>query len=162
MARVMAVKSRQHLEDAALGASGLVDRHFILALYDEGQRGCTASSTSAHFRQTERALGSFFKQKRCRYERTRRPSPAAYALPLFCRCEDFLTDSTVFPFPFADKLDEHGIWWEDVLQTAKARLSQSDGTPSRLARRFGEHTHTPPRRVFRHSLKSATSRFESF
>ena len=65
----MAIRSRKHLEDAALGEENLVDRHFVLALYDPGE------------------------------------------------CEDFLHFETRFPYPFADKLDPHGIWWEDVLQT---------------------------------------------
>jgi hypothetical protein len=101
--RCIKVKSRQHLEDLALGEDRKLDRHFVLALYD--------------------------------------PS-----------CEDELDFEAVFPYPFADKLEVHGIWWEDVLQTAKARLRDDSGKPvdgrssahsfavghaSRIARRFG-------------------------
>ena len=82
------MRSRKHLEDAALGVEGRVDRHFVLALYDEGE------------------------------------------------CEDYLTYTTRFPYPFADKLDPHGIWWEDVLQTAKTRLTDADGQPSRIAKKL--------------------------
>ncbi|KAH8076273.1 hypothetical protein JL721_266 [Aureococcus anophagefferens] len=88
-ARAINVRSRKHLEDTALGDDGRVDRHFVLALYDEGE------------------------------------------------CGDFLRYETRFPYPFADKLDPHGIWWEAVLQTAKARLSDPDGSPSRIAKKFG-------------------------
>ena len=87
-ARVLNVRSRKHLEDAALGEDGRVDRHFVLALYDEGE------------------------------------------------CEDYLTFTTRFPYPFADKLDPHGIWWEDVLQTAKTRLTDADGQLSRIAKKL--------------------------
>ena len=87
-ARVLNVRSRKHLEDAALGVDGRVDRHFVLALYDEGE------------------------------------------------CEDYLTFTTRFPYPFADKPDPHGIWWEDVLQTAKTRLTDADGEPSRIAKKL--------------------------
>ena len=82
------MRSRKHLEDAALGEDGRVDRHFVLALYDEGE------------------------------------------------CEDYLTYTTRFPYPFADKLDPHGIWWEDVLQTAKTRLTDADGQPIRIAKKL--------------------------
>lgn len=87
--RVLHVKSRKHLEDAALGVNGRVDRHFVLALYDEGE------------------------------------------------CEDYLTYVTRFPYPFADKLDPHGIWWEDVLQTAKTKLTDADHQLSRIAKKLG-------------------------
>ena len=70
-ARAINIRSRKHLEDTALGEDGRVDRHFVLALYDEGA------------------------------------------------CEAYLSYETRFPYPFADKLDAHGIWWEDVLQTAR-------------------------------------------
>lgn len=99
-ARTITIRSRKHLEDAALGDDGRVDRHFVLALYDEGF------------------------------------------------CETFLTYETRFPYPFADKLDPHGIWWEDVLQTAKARLTGADGQPSRVARRFGVDPKSCPSIVF--------------
>lgn len=113
MARVMAVKSRKHLEDVALGEDGLVDRHLVLALYDPGQ------------------------------------------------CEDFLTFSALFPYPFADKLDEHGIWWEDVLQTAKARMTEEDGkTPSRIAKRFGIDPKSCPTIIFARNGSSLWDDFE--
>ena len=53
-------------------------------------------------------------------------------------CEDFLTYRTKFPYPFGDRQDAHGIWWEDVLQPTKARLSDLENAtePSRLARKF--------------------------
>ena len=47
-----------------------------------------------------------------------------------------MTYTTRFPYPFADKLDPHGIWWEDVLQTAKTRLTDADGQPSRIAKKL--------------------------
>ena len=36
------------------------------------------------------------------------------------------TTHNALPYPFADKLDPHGIWWEDVLQTAR-RVDRPDG-----------------------------------
>lgn len=112
MARVIAVKSRKHLEDIVLGENHRVDRHLVLALFDPGQ------------------------------------------------CEEWLTYSTIFPYPFADKLDDYGIWWEDVLQTAKARLTEDDGvTPSRIARRFGIKEGHCPSIVF---ARNGSSLWEDF
>ena len=104
-ARVLNVRSRKHLEDAALGEDGKVDRHFVLALYDEGE------------------------------------------------CEDYLTFITRFPYPFADKLDPHGIWWEDV------RCGVVRGAFVEVSRRWrGGGDSRPPKRVASHVLPSSRSR----
>jgi len=55
-------------------------------------------------------------------------------------CETTLRDRLQFPYPFAQQSDDLGIWWEDVLQTAKA-LSTAQGRPdgeaSDIAGKFG-------------------------
>ena len=38
-----------------------------------------------------------------------------------------MTYTTRFPYPFADKLDPHGIWWEDVCKQPRRRLTDADG-----------------------------------
>jgi hypothetical protein len=35
-------------------------------------------------------------------------------------CESLMNDRIIFPYPFAHNSDAVGIWWEDVIQTAKA------------------------------------------
>lgn len=112
MARVVTVKSRKHLEDVALGESGRVDRHLVVAVYEPGE------------------------------------------------CEEWLTYTTMFPYPFADKLDEHGIWWEDVLQTAKARMRENDGSPSLVARHFGLEPRQCPSIVFARNGSSLWEHFD--
>mmetsp|Transcript_42184 Transcript_42184/g.85315 ORF Transcript_42184/g.85315 Transcript_42184/m.85315 type:complete len:474 (-) Transcript_42184:113-1534(-) len=55
-------------------------------------------------------------------------------------CETTLRDRLQFPYPFAQQSDDLGIWWEDVLQTAKA-LSTAQGRPDGeagdIAAKFG-------------------------
>ena len=44
-----------------------------------------------------------------------------------------------FPVPFAHMSDDHGIWWEDVLQTARALLTEQgrpDAPLSAIAEKF--------------------------
>lgn len=35
-------------------------------------------------------------------------------------CEAKMNDQIIFPYPFAHNSDAVGIWWEDIIQTAKA------------------------------------------
>ena len=55
-------------------------------------------------------------------------------------CERVLMGDMVFPFPFAHNSDDLGIWWEDVLQTAKAlgtEQGRPEASPSDIAQKFG-------------------------
>lgn len=55
-------------------------------------------------------------------------------------CEGALRDQMQFPYPFAQMSDNMGLWWEDILQTAKALSTaqgRPEGAPSDIATKFG-------------------------
>jgi hypothetical protein len=66
-------------------------------------------------------------------------------------CDTDLRDRIIFPYPFAHNSDDLGIWWEDVLQTAKALSTaqgRPDGAASDIASKFGVDVTSCPTFLF--------------
>ena len=61
-------------------------------------------------------------------------------------CETRMLNHVMFPYPFAHMSDDHGIWWEDVLQTARALLTEQGRPDAPLSAIGAKFKLKPPTR----------------